>query len=115
MPSTLPVVERFHSLQGEGAHAGRSAFFIRLASCEVKCSWCDTKNSWSESNFPYVNVVQISNKVANARLKGAGFVEANGKHDSEKLHSGACSILQIASISGSPFQKSAWISGLIFF
>ena len=43
---TLPVVETFHSLQGEGLHAGRSAFFIRLGGCSVGCSWCDTKHSW---------------------------------------------------------------------
>ena len=42
---TLPVVEVFHSLQGEGIHCGRSAFFIRLAGCTVGCSWCDTKHS----------------------------------------------------------------------
>ena len=35
----LPVVETFHSLQGEGLHAGRSAFFLRLAGCAVGCSW----------------------------------------------------------------------------
>ena len=43
---SLPVVETFHSLQGEGLHAGRSAFFIRLAGCDVGCPWCDTKHSW---------------------------------------------------------------------
>ncbi|MEC7383011.1 MAG: 7-carboxy-7-deazaguanine synthase QueE, partial [Cyanobacteriota bacterium] len=46
MTGNLPVVETFHSLQGEGAHVGRSAFFIRLAGCDVGCSWCDTKHSW---------------------------------------------------------------------
>ena len=40
---SMPVVETFHSLQGEGLHAGRSAFFIRLAGCRVGCPWCDTK------------------------------------------------------------------------
>ena len=83
MPSTLPVVERFHSLQGEGAHAGRSAFFIRLASCKVRCEWCDTKNSWSEDNFPQENVMHLSKDVANARLKGAAFVVITG---GEPLH-----------------------------
>ena len=34
----LPVVETFHSLQGEGLHSGRSAFFIRLAGCRVGLS-----------------------------------------------------------------------------
>jgi len=83
MSSTLPVVERFHSLQGEGAHAGRSAFFIRLASCKVKCSWCDTKNSWSADNFPHEHVKQISEDVAQARSNGAAFVVITG---GEPLH-----------------------------
>ena len=39
---SLPVVETFHSLQGEGVHSGRSAFFIRLGGCRVGCHWCDT-------------------------------------------------------------------------
>ncbi len=43
---TYPVVETFYSVQGEGAFAGASAFFIRLAGCPVKCPWCDTKESW---------------------------------------------------------------------
>mgnify|MGYP003956150933 CR=1 FL=1 len=83
MLSTLPVVEQFHSLQGEGAHAGRSAFFIRLASCNVKCSWCDTKNSWSENNSPQENILNLSKEVANARLNGAAFVVITG---GEPLH-----------------------------
>ena len=39
MTKFLPVVEKFHSLQGEGFHSGKSAFFIRLAGCKVGCSW----------------------------------------------------------------------------
>ena len=46
------MVETFHSLQGEGIHAGRSAFFIRLAGCGVGCSWCDTKHSWAAAPHP---------------------------------------------------------------
>ncbi|MBD1912098.1 MULTISPECIES: 7-carboxy-7-deazaguanine synthase QueE [unclassified Leptolyngbya] len=48
----VPVVETFHSVQGEGAWAGTSAFFIRLAGCDVGCSWCDTKQSWSARRHP---------------------------------------------------------------
>lgn len=42
-------MERFHTLQGEGAHTGSSAFFIRLAGCDVGCHWCDVKESWTAS------------------------------------------------------------------
>jgi 7-carboxy-7-deazaguanine synthase len=51
-PNTLPIVETFHSIQGEGAWAGTNAFFIRLALCDVGCPWCDTKISWSDKHHP---------------------------------------------------------------
>ncbi len=37
------IIETFYSLQGEGAHTGRAAYFIRLAGCEARCAWCDTE------------------------------------------------------------------------
>jgi organic radical activating enzyme len=42
----LPLVEEFYTLQGEGYHTGRAAYFIRIGGCDVGCSWCDTKMSW---------------------------------------------------------------------
>lgn len=49
---TLPVVETFHSIQGEGFWTGSNAFFIRLAGCDVGCSWCDTKHAWPTDRYP---------------------------------------------------------------
>jgi 7-carboxy-7-deazaguanine synthase len=46
-PNSFPVVEVFHSVQGEGFWTGTNALFIRLAGCDVGCQWCDTKESWS--------------------------------------------------------------------
>ncbi len=83
MESSLPVVEKFHSIQGEGAHTGRSAFFIRLASCKVGCSWCDTKHSWQENLFPQEEIQYLSDEVAKAKSKGANFVVITG---GEPLH-----------------------------
>ena len=45
-----PVVETFHSVQGEGYWTGVNAFFIRLGGCDVHCPWCDTKHSWNPSH-----------------------------------------------------------------
>jgi 7-carboxy-7-deazaguanine synthase len=50
--TALPIVEMFHSIQGEGAWAGTNAFFIRLAGCDVGCPWCDTKQSWNVKHHP---------------------------------------------------------------
>ncbi len=44
---TYPVAETFLSVQGEGVHAGRRAYFVRLSGCPVKCPWCDSKYSWN--------------------------------------------------------------------
>ena len=65
----LPLVEQFHSLQGEGYHAGKSAFFVRLAGCKVGCSWCDTKNSWDEKKHPSISIEKIIDRIKIARKK----------------------------------------------
>ncbi len=45
-PDELPAMESFYTLQGEGFHQGKAAYFIRLAGCDVGCVWCDVKASW---------------------------------------------------------------------
>ena len=40
----MRVNEIFYSIQGEGAHSGEAAIFIRLSGCNLKCSFCDTKH-----------------------------------------------------------------------
>ncbi len=76
--ANLPVVETFHSLQGEGLHAGRSAFFIRLAGCSVGCSWCDTKHSWPEASHPRRSLTDLAAAACGAAAAGAGFVVITG-------------------------------------
>lgn len=56
---SLPVVESFYTLQGEGLHSGMPTFFVRLAGCNVGCEWCDSKNSWNKADFPLVPIEQI--------------------------------------------------------
>jgi len=40
---TLPIIEKFISIQGEGHKSGQLAFFIRVAGCSLNCTWCDSK------------------------------------------------------------------------
>ncbi len=61
---TYPVMEIFHSLQGEGFNTGKPAVFIRLAGCDVGCSWCDVKESWDADAHPVMNVEQILEEAA---------------------------------------------------
>jgi organic radical activating enzyme len=55
----LPVMEAFYTLQGEGAHQGRAAYFIRLGGCDVGCVWCDVKDSWDVTKHPLVSIDEI--------------------------------------------------------
>ena len=71
-------METFHSLQGEGLQAGRSAFFIRLGGCEVGCSWCDTKHSWPAEAHPRRPLTELAAEAAAAGREGAGFVVITG-------------------------------------
>lgn len=64
---TYPVVETFHSLQGEGYWQGASAFFIRLAGCDVGCPWCDTKESWPQKNHPAIALEDLVGQVIRAQ------------------------------------------------
>lgn len=59
----LPVMESFYTLQGEGYHQGRAAYFIRLGGCDVGCVWCDVKESWDASKHPSFSIDAIVNKL----------------------------------------------------
>jgi organic radical activating enzyme len=55
----LPLVEEFYTLQGEGFHTGKAAYFIRIGGCDVGCSWCDAKFTWNPKLFKPVDVITI--------------------------------------------------------
>jgi 7-carboxy-7-deazaguanine synthase len=59
----LPLVEEFFSLQGEGFHAGKAAYFIRLGGCDVGCSWCDSRFSWNPEIHPLIEADAIIENV----------------------------------------------------
>lgn len=59
----LPVVEEFFSLQGEGFHTGKAAYFIRLGGCDIGCSWCDSRFSWNPGLHPMVSTKSIIDRI----------------------------------------------------
>ncbi len=61
---TLPVMEMFYTLQGEGYYSGQAAYFIRLGGCDVGCVWCDVKESWDAEAHPHYSVEDIANEAA---------------------------------------------------
>lgn len=73
--SELPIMEQFYSVQGEGFYSGRPAYFIRIAGCDVGCSWCDVKESWNANEHNVLTVDQIVRKVAKTK---ADFVVITG-------------------------------------
>src|SRR5438552_4247885 len=60
---TLPVMEAFYTLQGEGFHQGKAAYFIRLGGCDVGCVWCDVKESWDADIHPKEEINEIVEQV----------------------------------------------------
>ncbi|MEI9956694.1 MAG: 7-carboxy-7-deazaguanine synthase QueE [Ferruginibacter sp.] len=65
----LPVMEHFYTLQGEGFHQGRAAYFIRLGGCDVGCVWCDVKDSWDAEKHPKYSIENIVAQVAQTATK----------------------------------------------
>lgn len=56
---SLPLMEAFYTLQGEGMHAGKAAYFIRVGGCDVGCHWCDVKESWDAGLHPPTSIEDI--------------------------------------------------------
>lgn len=52
-------MEHFYTLQGEGFHQGRAAYFIRLGGCDVGCVWCDVKDSWDAGKHPQYTIDEL--------------------------------------------------------
>jgi 7-carboxy-7-deazaguanine synthase len=66
---TLPVMEHFNTVQGEGYHQGRAAYFVRLGGCDVGCVWCDVKDSWDASKHPQFSIDEIVKQITDAKAK----------------------------------------------
>lgn len=56
---SYPLMEHFYTIQGEGFHQGKAAYFIRLAGCDVGCVWCDVKESWDRSIHPTTTIAEM--------------------------------------------------------
>lgn len=57
-------MEHFYTLQGEGVHTGKAAYFIRLGGCDVGCVWCDVKDSWDAAAHPQMTNLELAQEAA---------------------------------------------------
>ncbi len=63
LPSNLPVMEHFYTIQGEGYHQGKAAYFIRIGGCDVGCLWCDVKDSWDAEKHPKYEIRSLMSEI----------------------------------------------------
>ncbi|MBW2466868.1 MAG: radical SAM protein [Deltaproteobacteria bacterium] len=70
----MKIAELFYSIQGESSYAGYPCFFIRLAECNLRCTYCDTRYAYEEDH-PQYSIDQILTEIN--RYPGA-LVEVTG-------------------------------------
>lgn len=92
----LPLMEEFYTLQGEGYHSGKAAYFVRIGGCDVGCHWCDVKESWDASMHPATstdeivkNVLKYSDTVV---ITGGEPLQWNMDYLTKQLHKNKCKI-----------------------
>ncbi len=110
----LPLVEDFYTIQGEGYHTGKPAYFIRLGGCDVGCRWCDAKFTWNPKMFPPIDVDEI---VARATSHPAQAIVITGGEPliyplgyiTDKLHEAGLEIFLETSGSHSPSGTFDWV------
>ena len=88
---SLPIMEHFYSIQGEGFNVGKPAYFIRIGGCDNGCSWCDVKESWDPQIHPVTNVNKIiiiikQNNIDNVVITGGEPFKYNLNYLTEKLN-----------------------------
>jgi 7-carboxy-7-deazaguanine synthase len=69
----LTVYEIYQSVQGESTHVGRPCVFVRLAACDLRCSWCDTPYAFTGGKK-----MSVDDVIADAAKFSARLIELTG-------------------------------------
>lgn len=64
----LTVFEIYLSVQGESTHTGRPCVFVRLAACNLRCTWCDTPYAFTGGSKKSVDEVMADIRALDCRL-----------------------------------------------
>ncbi len=65
----LPLLDEFYTIQGEGFHFGKAAYFVRIGGCDIGCSWCDTKYSWQADKDSLIEVESVAKNALKANAQ----------------------------------------------
>ena len=65
----MPLVEDFYTIQGEGFHTGKPAYFIRLGGCDVGCRWCDAKYTWNPKLYPPTDISEVVRRATSCQAQ----------------------------------------------
>lgn len=66
LTNTLPMVEIFQTVEGEGTQAGYPTVFVRVFHCNLRCTWCDTPYSYAPAKPAFdATIRDIADRVAN--------------------------------------------------
>lgn len=90
---SLPLMEDFYTIQGEGAYQGSAAYFIRLGGCDVGCVWCDVKESWDAAAHPLIGIDEMTARAAATQTRivvvtGGEPLLYNLKELTDSIHAG---------------------------
>ena len=109
----LPLMEEFYTIQGEGYHSGKAAYFIRIGGCDVGCHWCDVKESWNATLHPLTEtdlIVERAKQYSDTVVVTGGEpLESNMAYLTGKLHEKGISIHIETSGSSELTGKWDWI------
>lgn len=92
----LPLMEAFYTIQGEGFHTGKAAYFIRIGGCDVGCHWCDVKESWDPEKHPATKTDSIVDEAIKHSktivVTGGEPLTWNMQPLTDLLHDAGCSV-----------------------